>query len=86
VIAETKVGMARCAVPAAFSGGTLRAWSKATNPSLGEAPIPRLHGAGTPQRGVLRGVPTAAFVQMSGLARFEIVQPRKSCLNLAMEK
>jgi hypothetical protein len=53
---KTKVGMARCAVPAAFSGGTLRApdhkliarWST----------IPRLHGAGTPQR----GIPTFTFV------------------------
>jgi hypothetical protein len=53
---EAKVGMARCAVPAAFSGGTFV--PGATNPSLREAPVPRLHGAGTPQR----GVPTTAFV------------------------
>jgi len=42
--------MARRAVLAAFSGGT--SVPNATNPSLGEAPVPRLHGAGTPQRGV----------------------------------
>jgi len=30
---ETKVGMARCAVPAAFSGGTLRA----TGPRIGRS-------------------------------------------------
>ena len=47
---ETKVGMARCAVPAAFSGGTLRAQRHEL--IAREALIPRLHGAGTPQRGV----------------------------------
>jgi hypothetical protein len=43
----TKVGMASCAVTAAFSGGTLRGQR-----SLRETPVPRLNGAGTPQRGV----------------------------------
>ena len=47
---ETKVGMARCAVPAAFSGGTLRAQGHEL--IAGQTPVPRLHGAGTPQRGV----------------------------------
>jgi hypothetical protein len=45
---ETKVGMARCAVPAAFSGGILRVEG---HKSIAR-PVPRLHGAGTPQRGI----------------------------------
>jgi len=53
---ETKVGRARCAVPAAFSGGTLRV---ADHKSIAWwSTIPRLHGAGTPQR----GIPTFTFM------------------------
>ena len=48
---ETRVGMARYAVLAEFSGGTL-CGPGATNPLLGKAPVPRLHGAGPPQLGV----------------------------------
>jgi len=47
---ETQVGMTRCAVSAALSGGTFRA----PGPRIGRSvmrPFPRLHGAGTPQRG-----------------------------------
>ena len=58
---ETKVGMARCAVPAAFSGGTLRAQGHEL--IAGQTPVPRLHGAGTPQR----GIPTFTSVEISGL-------------------
>ena len=54
---ETKVGMARCAVPAAFSGGILRVEG---HESIARS-VPRLHGAGTPQR----GVPTFASVYHS---------------------
>ena len=56
---ETTVGMARCAVPAAFSGGTPRAQRHELIAS--EALVPRLHGAGTPQR----DAPTSASMYHS---------------------
>jgi hypothetical protein len=47
---ETEVGMARCAVPAAFSAE--HSVPRATNGSLDETPVPRLNGEGTPRRSV----------------------------------